>query len=77
MTAGALPEGNALPVAGAGLAAAGRKMSADTQPDDVSAVFRVDLKGRTPTKLHGWFVDAAGAGHAGARYAAVPRLWLM
>jgi arylsulfatase len=74
MTAGTLPEGKALPIAGAGLSIAGHEMSVKTQPSDSSAVFRVKLKGRNRTKLHGWFVDAAGADLVGAYYASVRRL---
>jgi arylsulfatase len=74
MTAGKLPEGKALPVAGARLVIAGQEHSVDTEPKALSAVFRVKLKGNLKTNMHAWFVDAAGSDLAGAFYATVKRL---
>lgn len=74
MTAGSLPPGKALPIAGARLTVAGQSLSAATKPADTSAAFRVKLTAGTRTKLHGWFVDAQGADLCGAFYAQVKRL---
>jgi arylsulfatase A-like enzyme len=74
MTAGSLPAGKALPIAGARLTIAGQEFSAKTAPADRSAAFRAKLEGGIKTKLHGWFQDAAGADLCGAYYAHVKRL---
>lgn len=74
MTAGSLPPGKALPIAGARLTVAGQSLSSDTKPADTAAPFRVKLTAGTRTKLHGWFVDAQGADLCGAFYAQVKRL---
>jgi arylsulfatase len=74
MTAGSLPQGKALPIAGARLAVAGIEQSVKTEEKAVSAVFRVSLKANTNTNLHAWFVDASGNDVAGAFYAVVRKL---
>ncbi len=74
MTFGESPEGKAVPVAGARLALAGREQSVKTEPGDVVARFRLRLPAGAKTKLHGWFVDAAGADLCGAYYASVKLL---
>lgn len=74
MTAGALPAGAALPIAGARLVVAGQELSVKTAPADQAAVFRTRLRGGTKTQLHGWFQDAAGQDLCGAYYASVRRL---
>lgn len=74
MTAGQLPPGKALPIAGARLTVAGKSMAAETKPADTSATFRVQLTAGAKTHLHGWFVDARQADVCGAFYAEVKRL---
>jgi arylsulfatase A-like enzyme len=74
MTAGQLPAGKAMPIAGARLTIAGQQLSASTKATDLEAVFRVRLSGKTKTKLHGWFVDGQGADLCGAFYAQVKLL---
>ena len=71
MTAGLLPAGKAVPIAGARLTVAGQKLSASTRPSDTFATFRVKLTAKTKSKLHGWFVDGQGADVCGAFYAVV------
>jgi arylsulfatase len=73
MTAGELPEGKGLPIAGARLSIAGQTLSAEAPAGNVSAAFIVNLKGGTRTQLHGWFVDAGGRDLCGAFYAVVRR----
>jgi arylsulfatase len=73
MTAGSLPAGKSLPIAGAQLRIAGRRMSVKSAPDDKTAVFRARLPGGVKTDLHAWFQDAAGADLSGAFYARVRR----
>jgi len=74
VTAGTLPAGKALPIAGARLTIAGQELSKKTAAEDRTAVFRVRLKGGTKTQLHAWFQDAAGQDLCGAYYAYVKRL---
>jgi len=74
MTAGELPEGKALPIAGAGLKIAGQEQTLKTAPADTKAVFRVKLQGGARTQMHGWFTDAQGKDVVGAYYAVVKRL---
>jgi arylsulfatase len=74
MTAGSLPKGKAMPIAGAKLTVAGEEMTAKTQPADTFASFRVKLRRGTRTRLHGWFTDASGADLCGAFYASVRKL---
>jgi hypothetical protein len=74
MTAGKLPVGAALPIAGARLVVAGQELSVKTAPGDQAAVFRTRLRGGTKTQLHGWFQDAGGRDLCGAYYASVRRL---
>jgi len=74
MTAGNLPPGKAVPVAGAKLTIAGQSFQKKTGPQDVSVLFRVSLKGGVKTKLHAWFQDASGADLCGAFYAVVKRV---
>jgi arylsulfatase A-like enzyme len=73
-TKGSLPEGKAMPVAGAKLAVAGQELAKTTDAADTAAVFRVKLKGATRTTLQGWFQDAKGADLCGSFYANVKRL---
>jgi arylsulfatase A-like enzyme len=74
MTAGELPPGEGLPIAGARLAVAGRELKADAPPGAASATFRVSLKSGTRGHLHGWFVDSSGQDLCGAFYAVVRRV---
>jgi arylsulfatase A-like enzyme len=74
MTAGSLPPGVAVPIAGAKMTIAGQSFSAKTKPADVTAVFRAKLKGGVRTNLHGWFQDASGKDVCGAFYALVTRV---
>lgn len=74
MTAGQLPAGKGLPIAGARLAVAGQELKADAPAGKTSARFRVSLKAGTRSHLHGWFVDAAGKDLCGAFYAVVRRV---
>jgi hypothetical protein len=74
MTAGALPEGKALPITGARLSVAGQNLNVKTVAQDKAAVLRVKLKVGVKTNLHGWFQDAAGNDLSGAFYATVRRL---
>jgi arylsulfatase A-like enzyme len=74
MTAGSLPRGKAMPVAGAKLTVAGQEMAAKTAPADTFASFRVKLRQGTRTQLHGWFTDTSGADLCGAFYASVRKL---
>ena len=74
MTAGSLPAGKAIPIAGAKLTIAGQSFAKKTGPGDVSVLFRAKLKGGVKTKLHAWFQDAAGADVCGAFYAVVKRV---
>jgi arylsulfatase len=73
MRAGSLPEGKALPIAGAKLQAAGQNLEARSAPGDAQVKFRLRLKQGETVKLHGWFTDAAGADVCGAYYAVVSR----
>jgi arylsulfatase A-like enzyme len=74
LTAGELPAGKALPIAGARLMVAGVEQSRKTAPADTGAVFRVNLKRGTKTRLHGWFQDGENRDLVGAYYAVVKRL---
>jgi arylsulfatase len=74
MTAGNLPAGKALPIAGARLKVADRELSAKTSAGDRTALFRAELKRGAVTNLHAWFQDAAGGDLCGAFYASVKRL---
>jgi hypothetical protein len=74
MTAGTLPAGKAVPIAGARLAIAGQEFSSKTTAQDRAAIFRVRLRRGAKTQLHGWFQDAAGQDLCGAYYAYVKRL---
>jgi arylsulfatase len=74
MTAGSLPEGKAMPIAGAKLSVAGQELSVKTASGDKAATFKVKLSGGTRTQLHGWFQDAKGEDLCGAYYANVRRL---
>jgi hypothetical protein len=74
MTAGQLPVGKAVPIAGARLTVSVNDLSVATKPSDTVATFRVKLGATTKTKLHGWFVDAKGADVCGAFYAEVKLL---
>jgi hypothetical protein len=70
-TKGTLPEGKALPIAGAKLAVAGQETAKQTAAADTHAVFRATLKGGQKTTLQGWFQDAKGADLCGSFYADV------
>jgi hypothetical protein len=74
MTAGELPAGKGLPIAGGRLVVAGQELKADAATGNSSAQFRVNLKGGTRSHLHGWFVDAAGQDLCGAFYAVIRRV---
>ena len=74
MTAGQLPAGKALPIAGAKLTIAGQQFQAKAKQEDLSIRFRVKLSQGVKTQLHGWFQDAMGADIAGAFYAVVRRV---
>jgi arylsulfatase len=71
MTAGALPEGKALPVAGAKLDVAGQSLAQKAEDGAPAVTFRVKLGKAASTKLHGWFTDAQGGDVSGAFYAVV------
>ncbi|MBY0506865.1 MAG: arylsulfatase [Bryobacteraceae bacterium] len=71
MTAGTLPAGKAMPIAGAKLQIAGQDLTVKTAATDTAASFRVKLQGKTRTVLHGWFQDSAGADLCGVYYALV------
>jgi hypothetical protein len=73
MTAGELPAGKGLPIAGARLAIAGKTLTAETPEGNAEAAFRVNLQRGTRTHLHGWFVDDSGKDLCGAYYAVVRR----
>ena len=74
LTAGEIIAGKGLPIAGAKLAVAGQEASVKTKPNDLAAVFRMQLKGGQKTTLHGWFQDSSGADIAGSFFATVRRL---
>jgi hypothetical protein len=74
MTAGSLPPGKAVPIAGAKLSVGGQEYSAKASPQDTSVVFKVQLKKGPKSKLHGWFQDAGGTDVCGAFYATVRRM---
>jgi arylsulfatase len=74
LTDGSLPEGKAMPVAGAKLTIAGQEHALKTEPGQRAATFQVRLAGGIKTKLHGWFTDAAGQDLCGAFYATVRKL---
>jgi arylsulfatase len=74
MTAGMLPAGKAMPIAGAKLSVAGQESQVKTAAEDLAATMRVRLKAGVTTNLHGWFVDAAGNDLCGAFYAIVRRV---
>jgi arylsulfatase len=74
MTAGELPQGKALPIAGAKLQAAGQELSVKTGVADKAAVFRIKLRKTSKMNLHAWFVDAGGNDICGAFYASVKRV---
>jgi hypothetical protein len=74
MTAGMLPAGKAMPIAGAKLSVAGKESQVKTAAEDLAATMRVRLKAGVTTNLHGWFVDAAGNDLCGAFYAIVRRV---
>jgi arylsulfatase len=74
MTAGTLPEGKAMPIAGAKLAVNGQELKQMAQPSDKQVTFRVKLPAVKKTHLHGWFLDASGNDVCGAFYAAVRRI---
>ena len=70
-TKGSLPEGKAMPIAGAKLAVAGLEASKQTAGSETHATFKVKLKGDQKTTLQGWFQDAKGADLCGSFYADV------
>lgn len=74
MTAGELPAGKGLPIAGARLAIEGQELKAAAPAGRTSAVFRLQLKTTPSTHLHGWFVDAEGRDLCGSFYAVVRRV---
>ena len=74
MTAGTLPEGKAMPIAGAKLAVNGQELRQMAQVGDKQVVFRVKLPVVKKTHLHGWFLDAGGNDVCGAFYAAVRKV---
>jgi arylsulfatase B len=74
MTAGELPEGKGLPIAGARLAIAGQSLTKEIPAGNPSAAFRVNLVKGTRTRLHGWFVDENAEDLCGAFYAVVRRV---
>lgn len=69
MTAGELPVGKALPIAGAEVRVAGQSLKAKAQPDATAIELRVKLAAKTKTDLHAWFTDAQGADVSGVYYA--------
>lgn len=73
LTKGSLPPGKALPIAGAKLEIAGQQLTQKSKPGDTAVTFRVKLNKQPTAKLHGWFIDAAGADVSGAFYARVTR----
>ncbi|MGH9719173.1 MAG: arylsulfatase [Bryobacteraceae bacterium] len=74
LTDGSLPEGKAMPVAGAKLTIAGQEHAMKTEPGQKAATFQVRLNGGIKTKLHGWFTDAGGKDLCGAFYATVRKV---
>ncbi len=74
LTAGSLPPGKALPIAGAKLRAGNQEYQAKPAKDGRTVEFRVPLEAGVKINLHAWFVDAAGADLAGAFYARVTRI---
>ena len=74
LTDGSLPEGKAMPVAGAKLTIAGQEHALKTEPGQKAATFNVRLKSGVKTKLHGWFTDADGKDLCGAFYATVRKV---
>lgn len=74
MTRGALPEGKAVPIAGAKLKVAGQEFAVKAASGAKLASFRVKLAKGTRTQLHGWFTGASGDDLCGAFYAKVERL---
>ena len=73
LTAGSLPEGKAIPIAGARLMVAGQSLALKTSAGNKAVSFRVKLKGGTKTDLHAWFQDSAGGDVCGAYYAYIRR----
>ncbi|MGH9842200.1 MAG: hypothetical protein ACREEM_25900 [Blastocatellia bacterium] len=74
MTAGSLPPGKAMPIAGARLLIMDRMLASRTAERDHAAIFRVRLGGGLRLKLQGWFQDAEGKDLCGAYYASIRRL---
>jgi arylsulfatase len=74
LTAGSLPAGKAMPIAGAKLQVAGISREVKTGPDDKAASFRVKLPVVQKTHLHGWFTDSEGKDLCGAFYATVRKV---
>jgi hypothetical protein len=69
LTAGPLPEGKALPIAGAEVRVAGQTLSAKASPNATAIELRVKLPAKLKTDLHAWFTDAQGADVSGVFYA--------
>jgi arylsulfatase len=74
LTDGSLPEGKAMPVAGAKLTIAGQERAMKTAPGQKAATFNVRLNSGIRTKLHGWFTDGEGRDLCGAFYATVRKV---
>ncbi len=74
LTAGKLPAGKPLPIAGAKLQTTEQLQSAAAGAGETMVRFRVKLRKGETHKLHGWFTDAQGADVCGAFYALVSRV---
>jgi arylsulfatase A-like enzyme len=74
LTAGQLPPGKAMPIAGAKLQVGDVAREMKTEPGDKVATFRVTLPVLRKTHLHGWFTDAEGKDLCGAFYAGVRKV---
>ena len=74
LTAGSLPSGKALPIAGAKLLVSGNLLSARTTGRDHAAMFRFRLVSGVRAQIQGWFQDAEGNDLCGAYYASIRRL---
>ncbi len=74
LTAGSLPPGKPIPIAGAKLSVSGRLLSVRTTGRDHAAVFRFRLASGVQTQIQAWFQDAEGRDLCGAYYARIRRL---
>lgn len=73
VTAGKLPAGKAMPIAGGRIEFAGKSASAKSSPDDKLIPFELVLS-KGASDLQAWFTSAEGTDVCGAFYARVTRL---